>query len=66
MKKNLKQMVEISTKKMTKSELEDQMQYWYSKYCNCVLRDERELYIKVYTSLKDIYDLWLKESRFPE
>jgi hypothetical protein len=49
---------------MTKSELENQMQYWYSQYCNCVLRDERELYIKLYTALKDIYDLWLKENRF--
>ena len=57
-------MAEKSIEKMTKSELENQMQYWYSQYCNCVLRDERELYIKLYTALKDIYDLWLKENRF--
>jgi len=49
---------------MTKNELEYQMQYWYSKYCNCVIKDERDLYIKVYTSLKEIYDLWTRENRF--
>lgn len=57
-------MTKKSTKKMTKNELEYQMQYWYSKYCNCVIKDERDLYIKVYTSLKEIYDLWTRENRF--
>lgn len=51
---------------MTKSEFTDQIQYWWSKYCNCEFRFERELYLKVYTSMKEIYDLWVKENRFVE
>ena len=51
-------------KQLTESDFTVMIEYWYSKDCNCELRPERELYLKAYTSLKDIYDLYVKENRF--
>ncbi len=51
---------------LTKTELANWIQYWFSKYCNCEIRSERELYFEAYKSLKEIYDLWLKENKFPK
>lgn len=53
-------------KLLTESEFKALIEYWYSKYCSCELRLERELYLKAYTSLKDIFDLYVKENRFTE
>lgn len=54
----------MEKKSITKSEFAEWIRIWWSKYSNCDSRFERELYLKAYTSLKDIYDLWDKENRF--
>ena len=46
---------------MTEDELIKQMDYWMSEYDNSESRADRELYIKVYTSLRDVYDKWHQE-----
>ena len=51
---------------MSESDLKNQIQFWWSKYCNSCYRPERELYLKIYTSMNDIYDLWKRENRFSE
>lgn len=56
----------MEKKSITKSEFAEWIRIWWSKYSNCDSRFERELYLKAYTSLKDIYDLWVKENRFVE
>jgi hypothetical protein len=43
---------------MEERKLKDEMQYWYSKYCNTVIRPEAEAYLNVYNALKAVYDLW--------
>lgn len=53
--------------KMTKAELEELIQYFYSEYCNCISRsDERKLYFEAYLAMKEICALWMKENRFAE
>ena len=53
-------------KQLTESDFTSMIEYYYSKYCDCELRPERELYLKAYTSIKDIYDLYVRENRFNE
>jgi hypothetical protein len=52
------------TKKMTETELKKQIEYWEEIYNNCKSRDERELYLKIYTSLNEILSIWTRENRF--
>lgn len=34
--------------KYTEQELKDQRQYWFSKYCNEVCKDEKAVFYKLY------------------
>ena len=43
-------------------ELKDEMQYWYSRYCNTPMRPEREAYLGVYKALKVVYELKFKKN----
>jgi len=49
---------------MTEIELKNQIEYWEKIYNNCKSRDEREIYLKIYTSLNEIFSIWTKENRF--
>ena len=49
---------------MTEVELKNLIQYWESQYSNCDSRSDRELYLKVYTSLRDVLDLWMRRNMF--
>lgn len=51
---------------LTKSDVNDRMQYWYSKWCNSIMRDEKEIYWSLYKSYQDLYDYYKKYSMFIE
>lgn len=38
----------------TKKEIQDQIQYWYSKYCNSIMIDEKEIYYSLYQSYQNL------------
>ena len=51
-------MKSLDLRLLTKKEINDRIQYWYSKYCNGVTKDEKQIYInlyKAYTQLDDYY-----------
>jgi len=52
-------MGDIDLKLLTKDEIKQRIQYWYSKYCNSIVRDERKAYLnlyKAYVELNDYYE----------
>lgn len=49
---------------MTEIELKNQVDYWEKIYFSRISKDDRELYLKVYTGLKEIYDIWTRENQF--
>ena len=51
---------------LTKSDVNNRMQYWYSKWCNSIMRDEKEIYWSLYKSYQDLYDYWEKYNMFLE
>jgi len=42
---------------MTEKEIREMMQRFYSLYCNCLMRDERKLYLEIYNKLEALLDL---------
>ena len=41
---------------MTKKEVKDAIQFWYSKYCNSIMRDERAAFLRLANSYQNLYD----------
>ena len=35
-------------------EWKERRQFWYSKYCNCLLRDEKQVYYNLYKAYDDL------------
>ena len=56
----------MDERKLSKSEVKNRIQYWYSKWCNSCMRDERQIYWALYKSHQDLYDYWEKYSMFLE
>ena len=42
---------------LSESETEDRMQYWYSKMCNSITTDEKEIYRNLYEAYKKFYEM---------
>jgi len=56
-------MKSLDERLLTQQEVNDRMQYWYSKYCNGVTRDEKKIYMnlyKAYMNLDDYYKYYHK------
>ncbi len=51
---------------MTLRFCQDQIQYWYSKWCNSCMRDEKEIYWKLYSAYQDLCDYYQKYSMFQD
>ena len=47
-----------------KSLVKNEIQFWYSKWCNSCMRDEREIYWSLYKAYQDLYDYYKKYYRF--
>jgi hypothetical protein len=47
---------------MEEKELKERMQYWWSKYCNALMRPEKEAYLGVYNALKVVHELLYRKS----
>ena len=54
----------LDGKLLSKQEINDRMQYWYSKYCNGVSRDEKQIYFNLYKAYVDLLDLYKTFNRF--
>ena len=39
----------------TKKEVKDAIQFWYSKYCNSIMRDERATFLSLANSYQNLY-----------
>lgn len=57
-------MKSLDERLLTKEEVNDRMQYWYSKYCNGMTRDERQIYMKLYKAYSELNDLWLANHKY--
>lgn len=44
--------------KITEKNVRDEMQFWYSKYCNSIMRDERQLYMNLYKAYVELHDYY--------
>ena len=49
---------------LTKSDVNNRMQYWYSKWCNSIMRDEKEIYWNLYKGYQDLYDYFKNHLMF--
>ena len=49
---------DVNDKYLTKQEIKNRMQYWYSKYCNSITRDERKIYLNLYKDYIELNDFW--------
>ena len=49
---------------LSRQEINDIMQYWYSKYCNGVSREERQIYMNLYKAYVALNDLYISEHRY--
>lgn len=48
----------LDQRKLSEEEVNDRIQYWYSKWCNGVTRDEREIYFNLYKAYEELKDFW--------
>jgi len=48
----------VNEKPLTKQEVNDRMQYWYSKYCNCTMKDEKQIYMNLYKAYMQLDDYY--------
>jgi len=51
-------MEDIDFKLLKKEEVKNRIQYWYSKYCNSIIRDERKIYLNLYKSYVELNDYY--------
>jgi len=54
----------LDEKMLTQNEVNNRMQYWYSKYCNGVTRDERQIYMNLYKAYLELNDLLIRNNRY--
>lgn len=54
----------LDEKMLTQNEINNRMQYWYSKYCNGVTRDERQIYMNLYKAYLELNDLLIRNNRY--
>ena len=40
----------------TKKEVKDAIQFWYTKYCNSIMRGERAAFLRLANSYQNLYD----------
>lgn len=40
----------------SKKDIKEQIQYWWSKYCNSIMRDEKEVFLNLSNSYKQLYE----------
>ena len=41
---------------ITKKEVKDAIQFWYTKYCNSIMRNERATFLRLANSYQNLYD----------
>lgn len=44
--------------------IKNEIQFWYSKWCNSIMKDERNIYWSLYKGYQDLYDYYQKYARF--
>ena len=44
--------------------LKNEIQFWYSKWCNSCMKDEKRIYWNLYSSYQDLYDYFKKYCQF--
>ena len=49
---------------LSRQEINNRMQYWYSKYCNGITREERQIYMNLYKAYIALNDLHINEHRY--
>jgi len=49
---------------LSQQEINNRMQYWYSKYCNGVTREERQIYMNLYKAYIALNDLYINGHRY--
>ena len=49
---------------LSRQEINNRMQYWYSKYCNGITREERQIYMNLYKAYIALNDLYINEHRY--
>lgn len=47
----------LNERPLTEQEVKDRMQYWYSKYCNSVMVEERDVYYRLMEAYNELYKL---------
>jgi hypothetical protein len=46
---------------LSESEVKDRIQYWYSKMCNSIMADEKEIYRNLYEAYEKFYEMKFKK-----
>ena len=46
---------------LSESETKDRIQYWYSKMCNSMMTDEKEIYRNLYEAYEKFYEMKFKK-----
>lgn len=49
---------------MKESFIKEQTQYWYSKWCNSIMKDEKLVYWDLYKSYQNLYDYYKSHNMF--
>lgn len=50
--------------KITEKYIKDQIQFWYSKYCNSIMRDERQIYMNLYKAYIELHDYYRMHNKY--
>jgi hypothetical protein len=59
-------MADIDYRLLKKEEVKNRIQYWYSKYCNGIMRDERKIYLNLYKSYVELNDYYEYNHKYVE
>ena len=44
--------------------IKNEIQFWYFKWCNSIMRDEKQIYWNLYKAYQDLYDYYQKHLMF--
>ena len=44
--------------------VKNEINFWYSKWCNSCMRDEKSIYWNIYKGYQDLYDYYKNNFRF--
>lgn len=50
--------------KLTEKNIKNEMQFWYSKYCNGIMRDERQIYMNLYKAYVELDDYYRTHNEY--